>query len=500
MDERTDQTHESLQPSRPGATPQTPDESALRKLPSVDRLLGAPVLHQLVQRLGHNEVVAAIREVLGELRAALRHSTPACEHRPHSSSQPALDEHSIAARIAERLAQHEQRRLRPVVNATGILLHTGLGRAPLSTPAIEAIGQVARGYANVELDLPSGRRGSRLDTVAPALCRLCGAEAAIVVNNNAGATLLVLAALASGREVIVSRGELIEIGGSFRLPDVMAAGGALLREVGTTNKTRIDDYRQAIGDHTAALMQVHTSNYKIVGFTATPSLPDLARLARQFDLPLIHDIGSGALIDFGTFGFPHEPQAATSIRQGADVVLFSGDKLLGGPQCGVIVGRRHWLEPVARHPLMRALRVDKLTLAALDATLEAYRNPDRARREIPLLALLSTSIESLRDRAERLAQRLGAIEIVDRAEAVESVAYLGGGSVPTEELPTWCVAVAPRGVSLEQLGHRLRTGHPAIVGRVQQDRLLLDLRTVFEEQDEIIYQAFAQLAGKQKAK
>jgi len=306
--------------------------------------------------------------------------------------------------------------------------------------------------------------------------------------------LLVLAALAPGREVIVSRGELIEIGGSFRLPEVMAAGGAVLREVGTTNKTRLDDYERAIHENTAALMQVHTSNYRVSGFTSAPSLSELARLARRFDLPLIHDIGSGALLDFQVYGFSGEPIAAESIRHGADLVLFSGDKLLGGPQCGVIVGGRNWIERVERHPMMRAMRVGKLTLAALSATLDLYLRGDAGREQIPLLRLLSIRLETLRERAERLAARLAELPAVALAEAVEDVTYLGGGSIPAQQIGTWCVALELRHQRADRLAKALRIGRPPVVGRIKQDRLRLDLRSVFPRQDDLIAEAVAALS------
>jgi len=289
--------------------------------------------------------------------------------------------------------------------------------------------------------------------------------------------------------VIVSRGQLIEIGGSYRLPEVMAASGAVLREVGTPNKTRPGDYAAAVNERTAALLLVHPSNFVVVGFAESVELADLAAIGRRPGLPVIHDIGSGALIDFSRFGFRGEPVAAASIAAGADVVLFSGDKLLGGPQCGVVLGRRELVERIERHPLARALRVDKLTLSALVATLRLYRDPEKALRAIPLLTLLSAPAESLRGRAERLADAMAAAPAVAAAAAIPDVAYLGGGSVPGQELETWCVGLAPAGLTVDQLAEALRTGSPAVVGRVQQDRLLLDLRTVSRREDESLLDA-----------
>jgi L-seryl-tRNA(Ser) seleniumtransferase len=370
-----------------------------------------------------------------------------------------------------------------VINATGILLHTGLGRAPLAREALQAVVDASTGYASVEVDLDSGERSQRAIAVKKVLRQLTGAEDAVVVNNNAGATMLTLTALAVGREVIVSRGQLIEIGGSFRLPDVMAASGAVLREVGTTNKTRIGDYESAINDRTAALLRAHSSNYRIVGFTEEASLAALVALGRKHNLPVIDDIGSGALLDYSKYGVTGEPVAGDSIRAGADVVLFSGDKLLGGPQVGIIAGRKPLVDKIARHPIMRALRVDKMTLAALAATLRLYRDPETAERSIPLLMLLSTSIDNLKHRAERLAPQIAATSVVEKADAVAGTTFLGGGSVPMQEIPTCCVAVTPKGLSVDALSRALRLATPAVMGRVHQDRLLLDLRSVFPHQD-----------------
>jgi len=460
----------------------------LRNLPSVNELLESPPLRNLAARLSHNVVVTRARGVLEELRSELKSSAS-------EASLPNVAD--LAERIARRILEGEQPSLRPVVNATGILLHTGLGRAPLADEAIDAMVAVARGYASVELDLTSGERSQRMAAVSGLLCELTGAEAALVVNNNAGATMLTLSALCAGREVIVSRGQLIAIGGSYRLPDVMSTSGARLREVGTTNKTRIDDYRQAVGDETAALFRAHTSNYRIVGFTAEASLAELVALGRQHSLPVIDDIGSGALVELALWGVSGEPMASASIRQGADLVLFSGDKLLGGPQCGCIVGRRDLVEKIAKHPMTRALRVDKLTLAALAATLRLYRKPEEAEQKIPLLQLLTTPLENLKLRAERLATQLAAIPSVRAAAAIEDVAYLGGGSVPTQQIKTWAVALTPAEMSVDRFAQALRMGTPAVVGRIQDGKLLFDLRSVFARQDQELVTAVSQIGGQE---
>jgi L-seryl-tRNA(Ser) seleniumtransferase len=334
-----------------------------------------------------------------------------------------------------------------------------------------------------------------VQSVVKLLRELTGAEAAAVTNNNAAATMLTLAALAGGKEVVVSRGQLVEIGGSYRLPDVMTVSGARLREVGTTNKTRADDYEQAIGPETAALMRVHSSNFVIRGFTAEAALEELIEIGRRHQLPVIDDIGSGALIDFAKYGVQDEPLAAHSIKLGADVVLFSGDKLLGGPQCGIILGKAEYVDRIVRHPMMRAMRVGKLTLAALAATLRLYREDATAERSIPLLALIATPTENLKNRAERLAPQLAAADAVDSVEVLPGEAFLGGGSVPTQRLETWCVTLKPKGVSVDELAKQLRMGTPSVFPRVQQDRLWLDLRTVFAKQDMLIVDA-VQAIGK----
>ena len=446
----------------------------LRNLPSVHELLESPPLKGLVDRLSHNTVVAKVRTVLDEMRREVQ--TAASE-----MSMPSVSD--LAERIARRINEIETPRLRPVVNATGVLLHAGLGRAPLADEAIAEMAAVARDYASVELDLATGRRLRRGAAVEELLRELTGAEAALVVNNGSGATMLALAALAVGREVIVSRGQLIDSGGGCRLSEVIAGGGAVLREVGAANRIRLDDYTGAIGEQTAALMLVDPSNYTVVGSTESVSLEELVDAGRRHSLPVIHDIGLGALFDASPFGLRGQPTAGESIKAGADLVLFAGDKLLGGPQCGIIVGRKTLLEKLEQHPLARALRADKLTLAGLVATLRLYRNAEEVRLSIPLLRLLTTSVENLKNRAERLAPQAAATPSVAEAEAVAGTTYLSGASVPTQELATWCVALKPKTMSVDRLAAALRGGTPSVVGRIQQDRLVLDLRSVLPRQD-----------------
>ena len=456
----------------------------LRNIPSVTELLEKPPLQQITGSLHRNVVVNHVRGFLDQLR------TQVLTARDDIPIPGALE---LAERIAAWILVEEIPSLRPVINATGILLHTGLGRAPLAREAIAAMGEIAAGYASVELDLDSGQRSQRMQAVVPLLRELTGAESAAVVNNNAGATLLTLSAVATNQEVIVSRGQLVEIGGSYRLPDVMQASGARLREIGTTNKTRLADYENAIGPETGALLQVHTSNYVIAGFSEATPLAELVKLGAKHQLPVIDDIGSGAMVDFQAFGIHDEPTVAGSIRSGADLVLFSGDKLLGGPQCGIIVGRKKWIDRITKHPLMRALRVDKMTLAGLRATLQLYRDPETACQRVPLLALLSSSAESLQDRAEKLASRLSEVNAVEDVQVIPDITYLGGGSVPTQAIDTWCLSLKPRAGSVDQLATQLRSGKTSVVGRIHQDRLLLDLRSILPDQDDCLFDAFQTL-------
>ncbi len=363
-----------------------------RNLPSVNQLLESEPLKKMVESVNHRVVVSRVRSFLDDLRVQVNQATEDV-HIPTPNE--------IAERIAKWMQSDEVPSLRPVINATGILLHTGLGRAPLSEVAIQAVQQTAGGYSSVEIDLTTGGRGQRIRAVEKLLCELTGAEAVAVVNNNAAATMITLSAIAGGKEVVVSRGQLIEIGGSYRLPEVMQCSGAKLKEIGTTNKTRIADYAGAINENTGALLRVHPSNFEVVGFTESVSIQDIVKVGHGKNLPVIDDVGSGALIDFAKYGLRDEPVVSESVNAGADIVLFSGDKLVGGPQCGIIVGRRKYVDRILASPLMRAMRVGKLTLTALYATLRLYRNPQQAEQAIPLLRMLSTTLENLKLRARK---------------------------------------------------------------------------------------------------
>jgi L-seryl-tRNA(Ser) seleniumtransferase len=389
--------------------------------------------------------------------------------RAREELQAGAEPGDLVERVESELAAARGARLRRVINATGVIIHTNLGRAPLAPEALERVNAVAGGYSNLEYDLGEGGRGSRQDHVAPILRRLTGAEAALVVNNNAAAVLLALAALAEGREVLVSRGELIEIGDGFRIPDVLARSGARLREVGTTNRTRAGDYDRAIGPETALLLRVHQSNFRVVGFTEQPRLADLVRVARAHGLPLVDDLGSGALFASSSLPLGDEPTARESLEAGADLVCFSGDKLLGGPQAGIIAGRAELVERLRRHPLQRALRADKLTLAALEATLALYLDPELAAREVPVLRMLAEPVETVRARAQRLADLVG-------GDVEPTVGRVGGGALPLTELPSFACAVE------EELAPRLRETEPPVIGVVRDGRCLLDCRTLRDEE------------------
>jgi L-seryl-tRNA(Ser) seleniumtransferase len=421
----------------------------LRDLPSVD---------ELARSSDDALAVEAARVVLARAREDI---------------QAGADPGDLAERLRHELAEARSARLRRALNATGVIVHTNLGRAPLAEAALERVHEVGRGYSNLEYDLSSGTRGSRQDHVAGILRRLTGAEAALVVNNNAAAVLVALAALAEGRDVLVSRGELIEIGDGFRIPDVLARSGARLVEVGTTNRTRSADYEHAVGPETAVLLRVHQSNFRLVGFTELPSVAELAKVAQRHDVPLIDDLGSGALSPSNTVLLSEEPSVRESLEAGSDLVCFSGDKLLGGPQAGIVVGNAELVERLRRHPLQRAVRADKLTLAALEGTLALYLEPERALREVPVLRMALEDADAVRARAERLAELAG-------GEVEETVGRIGGGALPLAELPSFACAVE------EELAAPLRAGDPPVVGVVRDGRLLLDCRTLSDDEaDEV---------------
>ena len=452
----------------------------------MDDIIRLAQINPETEGIAYSLLLDSVRERIDELRGDLIAG--------RIDEVPAED--ALAAEVVKAAKVKSAFRLRPVINATGIVLHTNLGRAVLSKAAAENVMRTAMSYNTLEYDVSAGGRGSRCIHVENLICRLSGAEAAIVVNNNAAAVLLILSALCAKREVIVSRGELVEIGGSFRVPDIMEQGGAVLCEVGTTNKTRLSDYAAAIcPEKTGALLKVHSSNFKIVGFTEDVGLEWLSLLAQENDIPLIYDLGSGAMIDLKQFGLDEEPSVQHAVEAGADVVSFSGDKLLGGPQAGLIVGKRRYIDEIKAHPLTRALRVGKLTLAALEATLRLYLEPEKALGQLPVLAMLSVDIDNLEEKGRRLMAILG-----DRVKSgfcfklEKTTGQVGGGSVPGRQFPSWAVATAPPpGISVDALEERLRNWDIPIVGRIFKERYFMDVRTIEEENFPVITDAFASI-------
>jgi L-seryl-tRNA(Ser) seleniumtransferase len=462
----------------------------LRQIPSVDELLAQPRLAELAKRVDRNFIVEIARTVLEDLRARI--TGQAATAVLAETSPVACDPASLEERITALVERILARSLLPVINATGVILHTNLGRAPLPESVVEEFRLAATQYSNLEYDLETGARGKRDEHTAEMLTRLTGAEAAIVVNNCAAAVLVTLAAFARSGEVIVSRGELIEIGDGFRIPEIMEQSGALLREVGTTNRTRLADYENAISEKTRLLLRVHPSNFKVTGFTDKPSLEELVALSRRTGIPLVEDLGSGCLVDLAEHGIS-EPTVRQSMEAGVGIVTFSGDKLLGGPQAGIIAGKKDLIARVRRHPLFRALRVDKLTIAALEATLGAYLRG--AWEEIPVMRMIRATPQELKRRAENFIRELRAELPLDEVEIaiVDGASLAGGGSTPTQSLPSKVIRIASVRYSAAKLEQRLRRAPAGIsvIARVEEDRLVLDLRTVLPEQETLLVKTLA---------
>jgi L-seryl-tRNA(Ser) seleniumtransferase len=444
----------------------------LKNIPKVDKVLEWPRVRALLGDHPRPVLLKAVRDVLASLRAEALRGEAGAE---------AFSEDAVAERVGRELAASGALSLRRLVNGTGVVIHTNLGRSPLPESVRQALSDVAFGYSNLEFDLEKGERGSRYSHVERLLCELTGAEAALVVNNNAAAVLLALSSLAAGREAVVSRGELVEIGGSFRIPDVMRQSGAILREVGATNRTHPRDYLGAVTPETGLLLKVHTSNFAVVGFTSEVTAEELVAIGREFSLPVMADVGSGNLIDLAFLG-AGEPTVQEFVRAGVDVVTFSGDKLLGGPQAGIIVGTRRCLEPMKKHPLLRAVRIDKLTLAALEGTLRLYRDERQALAEIPTLRMLAATAAELAVRGRSVLRRLRrAVPAAVGLSLVDGSSQVGGGALPLLELPTALIAVELEGVSAQKLELRLRGCAVPVIGRIWKDRFLLDLRTLLDD-------------------
>ena len=470
--------------------PISPEVGAiLRGIPSVDELLAFPAVRRLLEQQPRWAVLEAMREVLADARSRLKAGGLSAD-----PGRKLVQPDALITAVEARAAQKAGLSLRPVLNATGVILHTNLGRAPLAPAALAAIEAAAAGYSTLEFDLAAGERGSRQAHVESLLTALTGAEAAFVVNNNAAAVFLGINTLANGREVVISRGELVEIGDSFRIPDVMVEAGGRLTEVGTTNRTALRDYEAAIGPQTALLLKVHRSNFEILGFTADVDAAALAALGKARGLPVMEDLGSGALLDLSAFGCRREPLASDAVRAGVDLVTFSGDKLLGGPQAGIVVGRRGLIAQLRRNPLARAVRIDKLCLAGLEATLRLLREPERARREIPVLRMLSLSAAEIGARAGALAGRIREAAPGIACTVEDAASEVGGGALPLQVLPTRVVALRiPEGAG--GLESRLRLGSPPLLVRIKDDRVLLDLRTVASQDDGAILARVLEAVG-----
>lgn len=454
----------------------TKEPNIFRSIPKIDELLKDPQMLNAVERYGNGVVVECARACVEEIRARMGSG---------NQTEP-VNLCELLREIEVRIQKESRMHLRPVINGTGIMLHTNLGRAVLSEAAAQAAYDVARNYSTLEYNCETGERGSRYSHVDFLLKKLSGGESAIVVNNNAAAVLLILSTLAKNKEVIVSRGELVEIGGAFRVPEVMEQSGAKLVEVGSTNKTKKSDYEKAISpENTGALLKVHTSNYKIMGFTEEVSLDELSKIGETHDIPVLYDLGSGGFFKAADYGLGDEPNVLESIKTGVDVICFSGDKLLGGPQAGIIIGKKKYIDAMKKNPLTRALRVDKMTLAALEATLRLYLDWEKAEKEIPLLSQLSINQEELLEKAGIFMNLLEKMPMIS-AEIIEDFGQVGGGSMPNQMIPSLCIALEAKGFSANALDQRLNWGETPIIGRIQKDRYLLDMRTIETREFETI--------------
>jgi len=463
-------------------------QEKMQLLPSVDTLLLRQEAKQLCAQYSREIVKHKCKNILDDTREKIKKDTLTEELSRENIIK------SILKMAKKQLFKEFAPRLRPVINATGVILHTGLGRAPLSKAARKNVKKILRGYSGLEIDLQTGKRGERTDHVGSLLKKLTGAEAAVVVNNNAAAVFLALNTLAFGKEAIISRGQLVEIGGSFRIPDVMEKSGVIMREVGTTNKTKQTDYEKAINPNTGAIMVAHTSNYRVVGFTAEVSIQELHKLAQKQHIPIIHDLGGGVIVNLEKLGLPYEPLVQDSIRDGADIVTFSGDKVLGGPQCGIIVGKKEYIKQIHANPIMRAVRCDKMTFAALEATLKLYIHPDTLLKNNKTLAMLTESPESVRTRAEQLIELLSPELLKKYSIKLEnSFAQTGSGALPLEKIKSFAISLIDTGKNIEKTAEFLRKNNPPVMGYIKNERLYLDLRTVTRKEVPVLVKALNKL-------
>ncbi|MEN6583536.1 MAG: L-seryl-tRNA(Sec) selenium transferase [Armatimonadota bacterium] len=464
------------------------ESNILRMLPSVEELMNTPEVAQLAEEHDRDLVVHAARSVIDSTRSEIIKSGQL------DKAEEIVSLKSISSRVVSCVEAKFSPSLRWAINAAGIILHTGLGRAVMSEKAIEAVNDVIKGYCTLATDIEKGQRCSRDVHFSDLLCEITGAEAATAANNNAAATMLVLNTLAKGKEVIISRGQLVEIGGSFRMPDVMESSGAIMREVGTTNKTHLRDYAAAINENTGAILRVHMSNYRIVGFFEEPSIEDMAKLAREHGLPIIDDLGSGALFDLREFGLESEPMVRDSIKEGVDVACFSGDKLIGGPQAGIMVGKANVIRHIKKNPLARALRIGKMEVAALEATLRLFLEPGKLKQTHPTYRMLSLTVDEIQTRAQAVANHL-LDSISDHAEisVIDGSSQVGSGSVPAEMMPTRLLGVRPISMSADALARKLRRSSPPIFARIHQEAVLFDFRTIQPNEDELVERALREI-------
>jgi len=456
-------------------------KAILSSIPKVDDLLNLKEINALMENVPRALVIESIREVLGDTRKYILENTN------EILENYTLSQDKIAEEVKQRILKKNQKHLRRLVNATGVIIHTNLGRSILSKEAVKAVVDVAQNYSNLEYSLEEGKRGSRYSHVEEIIVRITGAESAIAVNNNAAAVLLVLSTLCKNREAIVSRGELVEIGGSFRIPEVMEQSGAKLIEVGSTNRTHLYDYEKAINENTGVILKVHTSNYRILGFTESVSAKELSVLAHKNNLPLVEDLGSGSFVDLTQYGLEYEPTVQEAVNSGVDIVTFSGDKMLGGPQAGIIAGKKKYIDMMKKNPLIRALRIDKMTIAALESTLRLYLDMEKALESIPTLRMITMPPEALKNKATRLLRMLKhSLSSKGEFGIINENSQIGGGSMPLENLPTFAVYIKPYNISINNLEKELRNAQIPVIARTQRDSLLFDVRTIAEDEYAII--------------
>lgn len=460
-------------------------------IPKVDEFLLNEQIIRLQEHYPRAAVVDAVREELESLRSRIKALTP--EEAADFSADPG----QLSIRVGERLEAVFGNHLKRVINASGVVIHTNLGRSLAAPSVLAHLAEISGRYTNLEYDLETGKRGTRYSHVEEILCRLTGSEAALVVNNNAAAVMLALSTLAAGKEAVISRGQLVEIGGSFRIPEVMKASGACMIEVGTTNKTHLKDYREAVSDSTGVLLKVHTSNFRVLGFVQEISIEELVKLGNELEIPVMEDLGSGSLLDLSKYGLTKEPTVSESLQAGADVVTFSGDKMLGGPQAGIILGKKRFVDAMKKNQLTRALRVDKMTLALLESTLKLYLDEERALAEIPTLRMLTAGKTAMAEKAQKLQALLNAAAYNGTSELLDGDSEVGGGSMPLEKLPTSLLAVKPSGISVNESIMRLRALDIPIICRVQEDRLLFDPRTIFDDELELVADSIRSVLGQE---